>query len=51
MVPVYSWSAYLINEEPQLELWCLAVRDFYEAYVLYNFIELLIQYLGGPEKL
>ena len=51
MVPVYAGMAYLELELPAYELEWNAIRDFYEAYVLYNFIELLTQYLGGPVKL
>jgi len=28
-----------------------ALRDFYEAYVLYSFTKLLINYLGGDKAL
>eukprot|EP00178_Gracilaria_changii_P005108 TRINITY_DN1826_c0_g1_i1.p2 TRINITY_DN1826_c0_g1~~TRINITY_DN1826_c0_g1_i1.p2 ORF type:complete len:394 (-),score=83.86 TRINITY_DN1826_c0_g1_i1:2164-3345(-) len=49
MVPLYSltsWFALVITNETQalvLEL----VRDSYEAYVIYNFVVLLIKYGGG----
>lgn len=49
MVPIYSltsWFALVITNETHslvLEL----VRDSYEAYVVYNFVVLLIKYGGG----
>lgn len=49
MVPIYSvtsWIALLITDEKKtlvLEL----IRDSYEAYVIYNFVVLLINYGGG----
>jgi hypothetical protein len=51
MVPVYSITAFYSIENPENELYLAAIRDFYEAYVLYNFISLLIQYMGGIEGL
>jgi hypothetical protein len=32
---------------PEWALWCAMVRDIYEAYVLYIFMQLLVQFLGG----
>jgi hypothetical protein len=36
---------------PDSLLYCGAIRDFYEAYVLYTFMQLLIQYVGGDSSL
>jgi hypothetical protein len=38
MVPVYSITAFYSIKNPEDELYLAAIRDFYEAYVLYNFI-------------
>jgi hypothetical protein len=38
MVPVYSITAFFSIKNPEEELYLAAIRDFYEAYVLYNFI-------------
>lgn len=38
MVPVYSITSFYSIKYPDNELYLAAIRDFYEAYVLYNFI-------------
>lgn len=49
MVPIYSTTSWLqlivTNERTKLTLELL--RDSYEAYVIYNFVVLLIKYAGG----
>jgi Organic solute transporter Ostalpha len=53
MVPIYSvtsWFALVVQAPPTL-LWLAFVRDFYEAYVIYNFMALLINYGGGDRQL
>lgn len=47
MIPAYSIETWLSMEYPKYYLWFNAARDIYEAYVLYIFLQLLIQYLGG----
>lgn len=51
MIPVYSMATLgsIVNEEHSLIY--AAIRDFYEAYVLYTFMQLLIHYLGGYKLL
>lgn len=49
MVPIYSltaWLALVIKSERAILILDL-VRDCYEAYVIYNFVVLLINYGGG----
>jgi hypothetical protein len=38
-------------EYPKYYLWLNAGRDIYEAYVLYIFMQLLVQYLGGEKEI
>jgi hypothetical protein len=49
MIPVYSCISYASVVNPEHVLIYCAVRDFYEAYVIYTFMNLLIQYLGGEK--
>ena len=51
MIPVYSISTYASIVNPEHVLIYCAIRDFYEAYVLYTFMQLLIQYMGGYRSL
>ena len=51
MIPVYSLATLVSFVHPEYELVCAAVRDFYEAYLLYTFMQLLIMYLGGTNAL
>lgn len=51
MIPVYSGATYASLVNPERILVYCAIRDFYEAYVLYTFMQLLIQYIGGDKQL
>lgn len=51
IIPVYSCATLGGILEPDNMIVYAAIRDFYEAYVLYTFIQLLIQYLGGINSL
>lgn len=53
MVPIYSATACaaLIVRQQHTILWLEVVRDSYEAYVIYNFVVLLINYGGGDRQL
>ena len=51
MIPVYALTSYISISNPDHELYCSSLRDFYEAYVLYTFIQLLIAYIGGESAL
>jgi hypothetical protein len=50
-IPVYSLSTLGAYSNPDHALLWGAIRDFYESYVLYTFMQLLIQYLGGQNAL
>jgi len=51
MIPVYSISTWLSLMLPKETLTFNTVRDIYEAYVLYSFMQLLIEYMGGKNTL
>ena len=51
MIPVYSGATFLSILYPEWTLVCNTVRDIYEAYVLYIFMQLLVQFLGGENSL
>lgn len=53
MVPIYSATAWaaLVVTSPRVLLWLGVIRDSYEAYVIYNFVVLLINYGGGDRQL
>jgi len=47
LIPICASQAFLCLLFPQNALWFDVVKDGYEAYVLYIFLQLLIQYIGG----
>ena len=51
MIPIYSIQSWLAMSFSEYSLELNALRDIYEAYVLYIFMQLLIQYLGGEALL
>ncbi|CDW91233.1 UNKNOWN [Stylonychia lemnae] len=51
MIPVYSTATWLSVMIPKETLLFNTMRDIYEAYVLYIFMKLLIQFLGGENSL
>lgn len=51
MIPVYSVATLGSIMDDENHLMYSAIRDFYEAYVLYTFMQLLIAYLGGYKTL
>lgn len=48
MVPVYAVAAFLSLAYPDQSIYFDSVRDVYEAWVIYNFLALLLAYVGGP---
>lgn len=48
---VYQVATLLSIFHPEWALLCQMVRDIYEAYVLYIFMQLLVQFLGGESQL
>ena len=51
MVPIYSIESWLAMRFYKRAVLIETLRDFYEAYVLYSFLQYLIQVLGGEEAL
>jgi hypothetical protein len=51
MVPIYSIESWLAMRFHKQAIYIETLRDFYESYVLYSFLQFLIQVLGGEEAL
>lgn len=51
MVPLYSVGSWLAMRFGSYAIYIETVRDLYESYVLYSFLQFLIQVLGGEEAL
>lgn len=51
MVPIYSIESWLAMRFHEQAIYIETLRDFYESYVLYSFLQFLIQVLGGEESL
>ncbi|GAA6044171.1 hypothetical protein JCM8097_007217 [Rhodosporidiobolus ruineniae] len=51
MVPVYSVAALISLYSLDLAFFIDAFRDVYEAFVIYCFFQLLVEYLGGERSL
>lgn len=51
MVPIYSMESWLCLRYHSNAIYIETLRDFYESYVLYSFLQFLIQVLGGEEEL
>ncbi|KAL8382893.1 hypothetical protein RB595_006594 [Gaeumannomyces hyphopodioides] len=51
MVPLYSISSWSSMVSLKLAAWFDPVRDIYEAFTIYTFFQLLINYLGGERSL
>ncbi|KIJ56379.1 hypothetical protein M422DRAFT_23657 [Sphaerobolus stellatus SS14] len=51
MIPIYGISSYISLFSLQAAFFIDAVRDIYEAFVIYVFFQLLIAYLGGERSL
>lgn len=51
MVPIYSIESWLAMRFHNKAIYIETLRDFYESYVLYSFLQFLIQVLGGEEAL
>jgi hypothetical protein len=50
MVPIYSISAFLTYAMPQLNLYFDLIRSLYESFVIYEFFNLLLAYLGETNQ-
>ena len=51
MVPIYAWASWLGLTYPDAALYFDFLRECYEAFVIYCFFQLLVQALGGEERL
>jgi len=51
MVPIYSIESWLAMRYKDYAIYIETLRDCYEAYVLYSFLQFLIEVLGGEEAL
>lgn len=51
MVPIYSITSWLAMRWIEYAVLFETVRDAYESYVLYSFLQFLIEVLGGEESL
>lgn len=50
MCPIYAVTAFLSLLIPSADGYLAVVRDFYEAYTVYNFLSLLICILGRGNR-
>lgn len=51
MVPIYSIESWLAMRFHENAIYIETLRDLYESYVLYSFLQFLIQVLGGETAL
>ncbi|RKP12974.1 organic solute transporter Ostalpha-domain-containing protein [Piptocephalis cylindrospora] len=51
MIPVFAFSSWVSLALPQAALILGALREIYEAFVIYCFFNLLITYLGGEREM
>ncbi|ORX92425.1 DUF300-domain-containing protein [Basidiobolus meristosporus CBS 931.73] len=51
MIPVYAISSWISLHSLEIAFYVDALRDVYEAFVLYCFFNLLVNYLGGEREL
>lgn len=47
MVPVYALGSWLSLTFPAQDLYFDSIRDCYEAFTIYSFLQLLLAYMGG----
>ncbi|CAG9563279.1 unnamed protein product [Danaus chrysippus] len=51
MVPIYALNAWIGLEFPEQSIYMDALRECYEAYVIYNFMKYLFNYLNDGQDL
>ncbi|RIA99579.1 organic solute transporter Ostalpha-domain-containing protein [Glomus cerebriforme] len=51
MVPIYAISSYISLASTSAAFYVDGIRDMYEAFVIYCFFNLLVNYLGGERSL
>lgn len=48
MVPVYSLTSFACLLAEDASIYIITIRDCYEAWIIYNFMSLCLEYVGGP---
>ncbi|KAL2325675.1 hypothetical protein Fmac_024733 [Flemingia macrophylla] len=48
MVPVYALMSFLSLVLPECSIYFNSIREIYEAWVIYNFLSLCLEWVGGP---
>lgn len=51
MVPIYAGDAWIGLLAPEYSIYCNSMRECYEAYVIYNFMKFLLNYLNAEMDL
>jgi len=51
MAPIYAAASWLSLRFVRYSMYVDLIRDCYEAFVIYSFVEMLIQYSGGEKEL
>ncbi|KAL1953968.1 hypothetical protein VTO42DRAFT_1884 [Malbranchea cinnamomea] len=51
MVPIYAVSSWTSIVSLRASSWIVPIRDIYEAFTIYTFFQLLINFLGGERAL
>lgn len=51
MVPIYAGDALIGLIAPEYSIYCNSMRECYEAYVIYNFMKFLLNYLNAEMDL
>lgn len=51
MVPIYAVNAWIGLEFPEQSIYVDSLRECYEAYVIYNFMKYLLNYLNEDQDL
>lgn len=51
MVPIYALNAWIGLEFPEQSIYVDSLRECYEAYVIYNFMKYLLNYLNEGHDL
>ncbi|XP_023938212.1 transmembrane protein 184C [Bicyclus anynana] len=51
MVPIYALNAWIGLEFPEQSIYMDSLRECYEAYVIYNFMKYLLNYLNEDQDL
>lgn len=48
MVPVYALTSFASLLAEDASIYIVTIRDCYEAWIIYNFMSLCLEYVGGP---